>query len=335
MQKTFLTFFYFIVFTKMTIAQQDDFVLHAGSKGLYIVHKVVPKENFYSIGRLFNVHPKHIAGFNNLDMSKGLNIGQLINIPLTDTNFSHSAETGTAIYYKTVAGDDLYKLSSRYNIPAGNIRKWNHLPSDKLSAGLRLVIGRLVHPGEQQATVSDPKIQEEKNITTASTNTADKNQSQAEEKTTSAAANEKIETKDALPAQPETAKKEEPVKPQQQPVQQPVQQTTLEGTGYFKAYFAQQIKTIPQTKEETVTAGIFKTTSGWNDGKYYALIDNVQPGTIIKISNPTNGKIVYAKVLGEMSGIRQNQGLTIRISNAAAAALSITEEDKFIVQINY
>ena len=36
-----------------------------------------------------------------------------------------------------------------------------------------------------------------------------------------------------------------------------------------------------------------------------------------------------------MSGIRQNQGLDIRISNAGAAALEITEQDKFIVKVNY
>jgi len=107
------------------------------------------------------------------------------------------------------------------------------------------------------------------------------------------------------------------------------------GQGYFRSHFEQQIRKSPITKDETVTAGIFKTTSGWQDEKYYILIDAVAPGTIIKIVNPTNSKAVYAKVLGEMSGIRQNQGYNIRISNAAATALQVTEQDKFIVKINY
>lgn len=88
-------------------------------------------------------------------------------------------------------------------------------------------------------------------------------------------------------------------------------------------------------KEETVTSGIFKTTSGWEDSKYYLLIDKVQPGTIIKVVNPTNNKAIYAKVLGEMAGIRQNEGYNIRISNAGAAALEIAEQDKFIVKVKY
>ena len=64
-------------------------------------------------------------------------------------------------------------------------------------------------------------------------------------------------------------------------------------------------------------------------------MDNIEPGTIIRVINPDNNKAIFAKVLGEMSGIRQNQGLEVRISNAAASALNVTETDKFIVKVNY
>jgi hypothetical protein len=36
-----------------------------------------------------------------------------------------------------------------------------------------------------------------------------------------------------------------------------------------------------------------------------------------------------------MSGIRQNQGYEIRISNAAASVLDITDTEKFVLKINY
>src|SRR6185295_6050154 len=117
----------------------------------------------------------------------------------------------------------------------------------------------------------------------------------------------------------------------EEPRQKQETQNGVAGDGYFKASFVQQVKTYPLSKEETVTSGIFKTTSGWSDAKFYALIDGVEPGTIIKVINPENNKEVYAKVLGQMSGIRQNQGLNLRISNAAASALEIPETDKFIV----
>jgi len=65
------------------------------------------------------------------------------------------------------------------------------------------------------------------------------------------------------------------------------------------------------------------------------LIDGITPGTIVKVINPDNNKTIYAKVLGEMQGIRQNQGFDIRLSNAAASALQVSDEEKFIVKVNY
>ena len=108
-----------------------------------------------------------------------------------------------------------------------------------------------------------------------------------------------------------------------------------DGSGYFKNNFIQQVKKSPHTKEQTVTSSIFKTTSGWEDGKYYLLINGVEPGTIVKITNPSNSKIVYAKVLYAMDKIRENQGVDIRISDAAASSLSVSETDKFILKVNY
>lgn len=134
------------------------------------------------------------------------------------------------------------------------------------------------------------------------------------------------------------------VKPEQKPtaslpVSEPVKTdagtSLISGYGYFKNDFEQQVKNRPVSKDLTVTSGIFKTASGWQDGKYYVLIDDVDRGIIIRIINPSNNKMIYAKVLGEMSGIRQNQGLNIRISNAAASVLEISETDKFIVKVNY
>jgi len=104
--------------------------------------------------------------------------------------------------------------------------------------------------------------------------------------------------------------------------------------GYFKTSFDKQVKQQPAGKEQTVTSGIFKTASGWDDAKYYVLMNGADPGTIVRITNPGNNKTIYAKLLGEMSD-KQSQGLNIRISNAAANALDISETDKFIVKLNY
>ena len=80
----------------------QDLVIKSGSKGLYLEHKVAPKEGLFPIGRMYNVHPRHIANFNGIDFNKGLAIGQQISIPLSDTNFRQTINSGIPVYYKCV-----------------------------------------------------------------------------------------------------------------------------------------------------------------------------------------------------------------------------------------
>ena len=81
-------------------------------------------------------------------------------------------------------------------------------------------------------------------------------------------------------------------------------------------------------------AAIFKTTSGWQDGKYYCFHNTALPGTIIKITNNANGKSIYAKVLDAIPDIKQNSGLLLRVSNSAAEELG-AGENKFDCSITY
>jgi hypothetical protein len=112
--------------------------------------------------------------------------------------------------------------------------------------------------------------------------------------------------------------------------------TAIEGSGYFKSVYLQQYKNQANLKVESGQAAIFKSTSGWQDAKYYALMSSVTPGTIIRISNPANSKAIFAKVLGELPPGKENEGLLVRISNAAAAELMVNEkETKFMAEVAY
>src|SRR5215218_4107089 len=48
---------------------QNQLLVQRNEKGLFLNHKVMAKENYYSIGRLYNVTPKEIEALNNLDMT--------------------------------------------------------------------------------------------------------------------------------------------------------------------------------------------------------------------------------------------------------------------------
>ena len=80
---------------------------------------------------------------------------------------------------------------------------------------------------------------------------------------------------------------------------------------------------------------LFRSTSGWDDGKFYCLHNSAKQGTIVKVTNTANGKSIYAKVLDMMPDLKQNDKLVIRISNAAADALGETTATTINVEISF
>ena len=329
MKKIF--FLTFVLLLCVGVFAQEMVVQH-NAKGAYLVHTVAPKENFYSLGRMFNVAPKDIAAFNGLEMEKGLTIGQAVNIPLTKQNFSQETTTGRPVYYIVGQKEGLYRVSVNNNkVLMANLRKWNDLKSDAVTTGQKLVVGYLVSSETGTANTVKADAPEKNDVSKAT-----------EERPAPKKEEEKFVPKEDKPVQKtETAavperKIERKPEPERTEQSKAITASVNDGSGgYFKSSFDAQVKSQPLSKDEMATAGIFKTASGWQDAKYYALIDNVEPGTIIRIVNPNNNKAIYAKVLDKMTGIRQNQGYDVRISNAAATALDINDTEKFFVRVNY
>lgn len=70
-----------------------------------------------------------------------------------------------------------------------------------------------------------------------------------------------------------------------------------------------------------------------SDRKFYVLLNGVLPGTIVRITAPNN-KIVCARVLGALPEIKGSGNLIMRMSNATALALGMSEA-VFSVSIIY
>lgn len=299
----------------------QEVVVQHNEKGLFAQHTVAPKETFYSLGRLYNVPPKDIAAFNNLEMERGLNVGQAVSIPLSAANFSQDKTTATPVYYVVGEKEGLYRVSVNNNkVLMANLRKWNNLQSDAISAGQKLIVGYLI-TGDG---------------TVAANNTAKVNPPPVRDYAAKPAEKTPETTTEVVKREPEKPLTKEPVVEKRTEQARVTSVPASDGSGgYFRQAYDAQVRQQPARKDEMATAGIFKTASGWQDAKYYALIDGVEPGTIIRIVNPTTNQAVYAKVLDKMTGIRQNQGYNVRISNAAATALGITDTEKFPVRVNY
>ena len=102
------------------LAQNKPLVIQGVSPNLYVNHTVTAKENYYSIGRIYNISPKEIAPFNNVAMEKGLSLGQALKIPLLAANF---VQTGNAaadevlipVYHIVEGKESFYRMSVNYN----------------------------------------------------------------------------------------------------------------------------------------------------------------------------------------------------------------------------
>jgi len=310
-------------------AQDKPLIVEGTSPNIYLVHTTTPKETFYSIGRIYNISPKEIAPFNKIVLEKGLSIGQVIRIPLKEVNFSQNGVTTTdevliPVYHVVKEKETLFNISNSVNkVPVSVIKKWNTLKSNDVNNGSRLIVGYLkVKKDLSPLAGKAVKVEKDNNpivdhATIPIDNSTDIKAKPVTKETVAAKTiDNPVKTKTV-----ETVKKEV----------NPITGKNHDG-GYFKSLYGTSSKNSGAT--ETGVAGIFKSTSGWEDGKYYCLHNSAPAGTIIKITSTATSKYVYAKVLDLIPDLKQNAEFVIRLSNAAAGELGMNT-DKFECTLTY
>lgn len=297
-----------------------------------VTHTVAPKESIYSIARQYNITPKELAAFNNIDINSGLKIGQEIKVPATggasvSPAAAAPANNGSPVYHTVGKKETLYGISQKYGkVPVDNIKKWNHLSSDALQEGQVLIVG--YGAAENKVAAQKPA----NTVTPASTENGDlarqkaelaAKQRELEEQERRLKAEEERQRQAAAKAESDKRKADDQAtinEIQQKRTAATAATTTAPagkfGGGYFKGQFSPT-----KNVEEKGLAGVFKSTSGWEDGKYYCLHNNAPIGSVIRITNPASGAQVYAKVLDVIPDLKQNQAVVVRLSNSAAAEL--------------
>jgi LysM repeat protein len=319
-------------------AQEKPLMAQGAAPNLYLNHTVAAKENYYSIGRLYNASPKdQIAPFNSLQMDKGLSPGQVIRIPLAANNFSQDGtvaadEALVPVYHTVQEKEGLYRISVTYNkVPIDQLKQWNKITGDAVGNGTRLIVGYLRVKKTLSplagAAVSQPVI------------APPVPQAKPEPAKPEPVKPTPPPVEPSKPVVTEPIKKDPPpvVPPKPQPKPEPVVTSNPvreNGINYNGGFFKNQQANGGDVVTESGAANVFKSNSGWGDGKYYCLHNGAQPGTIMKITSTATGKSVYAKVLDAIPDIKQNTGLIIRLSNAAAEELGVGE-NKFDCTLAY
>ena len=335
MTRWFIAVFFTIITSNCLFAQQNNLEIKGSGSNLFVVHKVAPKDSFFSIGRMYNVQPKMLASYNNMQFESGLSVGQDLKIPLNKNNFTQTeaATNGEAlvrVYHTVEPKETLYRLGLNYNkVPLASLKKWNHLQSDAVSVGSKMIVGYLKVDKSQSLLAS----QTAKPVTDVAVVT--KKEEKPVQKKPEVIAEKPIAIKD-----PEPVKTEKKEINTAETNEHKITVTSVNtksninfSGGYFKKLYDQQIEKKSPVNDNG-SAGVFKSTSGWQDGKYYCFNNDASPGTFIKIMDNTTGKSVYAKVLDAIPDIKQNAGLSVVLSNAAAEELG-AEENKFDCVVSF
>ena len=361
--------FFFVQFAQ---SQSNELIVQGQTGALYLEHTVVAKENWYSIGRLYNVNPKELAPYNKVAMTP-LVIGQTLRIPLTATNFSQDgqktpAETLVPVMHVVQEKEWMYRISVNHNkVPIPTLEKWNHITGAQLHPGLHLIVGYLKVKTALSALAAGGGTPA---VVVTGTGGSSGTTTGAAPKPSTAVSGTGVtaqSSKGTVPARTNVDTTPVPKKPvdstpvtpvttvapviSKPPAAKVVDNSASVGSqgsaattaaaptttqfaphfngGAFKSDFSDG------GKSATGQAGIFKSSSGWQDGKYYALMNNVAVGTIIKVSDASTGRSVDAKVLGQLPDMKESAGLTVRLSNAAAAELGEGDATRFNVVVNY
>lgn len=297
-QAALLMAFIFIVLSSFA---QKKVIVQGTYPNLYVRHKVVSGETFYSISKMYNLATAQV---NQSGSSVSLSIGAIVNIPLDKNNFTQEGQVGedellVPVHYIVAKGETLFRISQNFGkIRIDFLREWNDMNNDYIQQGQKIIIGHLKVDKRKVADILDRTYYDGKDEGAGNT----------------------------APAKVETPKKEEPKTSTNS------SNSTDDGEGYFVTQFPSTAGSS-NFVVRTGDAGVFKSTSGWTDKKYYVLMNNITPGTIVRITT-NNGRSICAKVLGGLPEMRENNNLTLRMSNAAASVLKISEK-KVEVKITF
>lgn len=331
-----------------TYAQTDLVVKTDGNTG-YLTHTVGAKENYYSIGRIYNISPRTYAPYNNLKLETPMSIGQVVRIPLVQQNFTiessgNANEAFVPLYYAVQEKEGLMKVGQHFGISADDLKKLNGLKGDAVSIGDKLVIGYLKVLKEQSplavnAKAGKPVVKNKELVVKAEPVKKEEKPiiktQEPNNKTQEVVKDEPKKEEKPIVKTPEVKKEDKPAV--KQDVLKPVEEKKAVVAskedlkeGVFRNEYFNQTNNGSNTQSSEAMCGVFKSSSGWGNGKYYALMNGVERGTIVKIM--VNGRTVYAKVLDAVPNIKENNGLNVLISNAAAAQLEVSEQ-KFTIGV--
>lgn len=282
-----------------------------------INHTLKQGESLSALAKQYNTNVGDIMRLNNMHADTKLVYGSVIKVPSkniqTETKntepvteiLTNATESQTK--HTVTQGETLYSISKEYNISIDDLKAWNNLTDNSVKIGSVLIVANSNTSVNNSQPVAEIKRKRVETIQENATLTAVEPEQKIEQ------VNNVVDEK---PVNADSNTNNQVIDVTSDNIE-PTSSVTKNTDGYFEDSY---IKTRRQ-QHVSGTSKTFKTASGWNDGKYYILANDINPGTIVKLT-ADNGHSVYAKVLWNMGDLKENSGINFRVSDATAAALN-------------
>ncbi len=297
----------------------------------YQMHVVKFGETLTKIAQKYNVSKVDILKINPSLIENSISPDQIIRIPknpkdksiinsksTTNNDNTKPASEGKAIvknaqYHTVEKGQTLFSIAKTYNVTVADIVKWNNLPDNSVKIGTQLLVNQPSTAAIATKTVTEPSV-----VTNAKPD---------------------IDLKPVL-------KQTEIAVPKGEIVNEPEEAPSVadETTPDIQASNNESQKELGKTyklKAATQTIQVQKgtgapmtTTLGAMETTYFAMHKTLSIGTVIKIKNLTNSKIVYAKVIGKLPETDENKHVIVRYSMGVKKDLQL-QNGKCYLQIEY
>jgi len=289
--------------------------LQVSAQTVQAVHVIKEGETLSQLAKSYGTTVGDIMRLNGMNSDSKLYVGEKVKIPAAGETVVAS---GVAKTHTVEKGETLYQLSKKYDVTVNQLRDWNNITGNNIQVGQVLKVSAggsgstssLPVVADNDAVPTPPQTTDQTATTTTSTvdnvnNTID-------------AGNSATDQEEVSPAKKRDQRGlTDKDNPTNSTFGQAASTSGTEGA-FAVAYKSQAGGTELITKG---LAGTFQSASGWKDGKYFILMNEVAPGTLVKVQ--TKGKTIYAKVLWNLGNVKENAGLSYRISDAAAAALGV------------
>lgn len=286
-----------------SLAARDSIGVENQNGKKVILHKLQPKESYYSLGRKYNIQTKQIIDFN---ANKALKAGDVIKIPTgvafaqatkapeksndekppMDGGATLTSQASDYIEYKVGSKETLFAISKRFGLSVDVIKSANNMSDNALKAGQVIKIPNT----KIEAAANDPN-------TSKSVISNEELNNAATDSGSTVVENSAVD-------------KEEPKEDSTPANRYGIKQNTANGIG------------------------IWMDDLNGESGKMLALHNSAPIGTVIKITNPMTNRTTYAKVVGKFNETSENKDAIIVISKSVASLIGVIDR-RFQVNISY